>query len=79
VSNNSAPTLSASKAEQESDMSKDSDRISDLNTLVTNYGANAKVAATDGPGRQQDLSDRALTMLKHNNEIRGLKGTVTNP
>jgi hypothetical protein len=55
--------------------STDRDRINTLNNLVQNYGANIKVNALDGPARQQDLSDRALTMLKHNNEILGIKGT----
>jgi hypothetical protein len=59
-------------------VSTDKERFAELNARVTSIG-NRTVATLDGPGRQQDLSDRALGMLALNNEILAAKGTRNTP
>lgn len=58
--------------------SSDRDRVSELNSKVTAYG-NKTLATLDGPGRQQDLVDRAHAMRVANDEIRAVRGTVLMP
>ena len=77
VTANTAPksfgvTLPASKRATESNMSKDSDRISELNSKVSTFGSKT-------PTDSQNARDIAHAMRVANDEIRGVKGTVTNP